>query len=122
MNCGKKRPLWPITTRPDVYKRQFLCNLGNSLDELFSLHRIELAHSCKMLRREGRNSLVCEFFARHTDRISDGEDARVKYTDDIAGVCFINNMTVTRHHLLLSLIHICKIAERSQIDAEQWNL
>ena len=52
-----------------------------------------------MLRREGRNSLVCEFFARHTDRISDGEDARVKYTDDIAGVCFINNMTVTRHHL-----------------------
>ena len=53
-----------------------------------------------MLRREGRNSLVCEFFARHTDRISDREDARVKYTDDIAGVCFINNMTVTRHHLL----------------------
>ena len=53
-----------------------------------------------MLRREGRNSLVCEFFARHTDRISDGEDTRVKYTDDIAGVCFINNMTVTRHHLL----------------------
>ena len=39
-------------------------------------------------------------FCRHTDRISDGEDARVKYTDDIAGVCFINNMTVTRHHLL----------------------
>ena len=53
-----------------------------------------------MLRREGRNSLVCEFSARHTDRISDGEDTRVKYTDDIAGVCFINNMTVTRHHLL----------------------
>ena len=78
----------------------FLCNLVDTFDKLFSLHGIHLGNSGKMLRCESWNSLVSKFFARSAQRISDGENAWVEHTDNVTGICLIDNMAGFCHHLL----------------------
>ena len=53
-----------------------------------------------MLRREGRDALKLKLLVGQAQGISNGEDARIKYTDDITGVSFLDNLSVLRHHLL----------------------
>src|SRR5699024_7843745 len=80
--------------------RALLGNLVDALDKLLSLHTVEQAHTREMLRRKGRDALIGKFSARHADRISDRENARVKYADDVPRICLVHNMAVGRHHLL----------------------
>ena len=53
-----------------------------------------------MLRREGRDSLIFKLAARHSNRVTDGENTRIKYTDHISGVCLGDDLTVLCHDLL----------------------
>ena len=80
--------------------RTFLCNLGNSLDKLFSFHRIYLTDSCKMLRCKSRDSFITERFCRGLNGISNRKNTRIKDTDNISTVSFIHHVALTSHHLL----------------------
>ena len=80
--------------------RTFLCNLVDTLNELFSLHSINLSYSCKMFWCKCRYTLKCKFLVRFADSITDREYSRIKYTDNISCICLINNMPLLRHHLL----------------------
>ena len=69
-----------------------------------------------MLRCESRNSFVCEFLRRIGESVSDGEDSRIKHTDDVSSVCLVDHLSLARHELLrlgetdlfaaLNVIHI----------------
>ena len=78
----------------------FLGNLGDTFDELLTLHGIYLTDFGKMLRCESRNTFKGEFLAGCADGISDGENTRVKDTDDISGIGFADNLTFLSHQLL----------------------
>ena len=87
--------------------RAFLGDLVDALDELFSLHRIHLAHSGEMFRRKGRDAFIGKLLLRCGQRVSDRENARVKDADDISSVCFVYDLPLARHHLLgLGKTHI----------------
>ena len=76
--------------------RTFLGDLVDSLDKLLSLHGIDLTHSCKMLRCESRDSFIMQTSLSRLYRcISDGEDTRIKYTDDISGISLVYDLTFT---------------------------
>ena len=53
-----------------------------------------------MLRCEGRDPFICELLFRHTERIADGENTRIKYADDISGIGFRQDFAVICHDLL----------------------
>ena len=72
----------------------FLGNLVDTFDKLLSLHAVHEAHPGKMLRCEGGNPLIGIFFPRRTYRISDGENARIKDTDNVACIGFLHHMPV----------------------------
>ena len=78
----------------------FLGNLGDTFDELLTLHGIYLTNLGKMLRCESRNTFKGEFLAGCADGISDGENTRIKDTDDIPGIGFADNLTFLSHQLL----------------------
>jgi len=77
----------------------FLSDLGNALDELLSLHGVLLLNTAEEFRSEGWNTLKLYLFAA-AYCVADGEDARVKDTDDIAGVGFLDYLAALSHHLL----------------------
>ena len=80
--------------------RTFLRNLGNTFDELFSFHGIQLTHSCKMLRCESRDSFKRKFFLCGGQGISNRKNTRIKYTDNISGIRFLHDLTLLCHQLL----------------------
>ena len=53
-----------------------------------------------MLRCKRRDAFIGKLFAWHADRITDRENTRIKYTDDISCIRFIHNMAFLCHHLL----------------------
>jgi hypothetical protein len=78
----------------------FLCNLVDTLDELLSLHSINLSYSCKMFWCKCRYTLKCKFLIRLAYSITNRENTRIKYTYNISCICLIYNMSLLRHHLL----------------------
>ena len=80
--------------------RALLCDLLGALDELLALHRVLRADAREMLRRKRRDPAEAELLARHGDRVADGEDAGVEHTDDVARVCFLDDLALRRHQLL----------------------
>ena len=53
-----------------------------------------------MLWSEGRNTLKFKLGIGSTQGVSDGENTRIKYTDDISCVCLFHDLTVLSHQLL----------------------
>ena len=53
-----------------------------------------------MLRREGRDALKLKLLIGQAQGISDGKNARIKHTNDIACICLLDDLSVLRHHLL----------------------
>ena len=53
-----------------------------------------------MFRRKGRNPFILELFPWIAYRISNGENTRVKHTDNIPCISLFHHMTVLCHHLL----------------------
>ena len=53
-----------------------------------------------MLRCESRYSFKSKFLTRCTDRITDGKDARIEYTNNVTGICLVYYVTGLCHHLL----------------------
>ena len=53
-----------------------------------------------MLRCEGWDTFILHFAARHTDCVSDGENARIEQSDNISCISLIHDLTILRHHLL----------------------
>ena len=77
-----------------------LCDLGGALHKLLTLHGILVADPGEMLRRKGGDALKFKAFARRAHRVPDGENARVEHTDDISGVCLVDDFPLLRHDLL----------------------
>ena len=80
--------------------RTFLGDLADALHELFTFHGIDLAHTGKMFRCKCRNTLKSKSVFSADDGIANRKDARVKYTDDIPGICLIHDLSFLRHQLL----------------------
>ena len=78
----------------------FLGDLIDSFHELLSLHGIQQTDSREMFRSKCGNSLIGKFLTWGADGISDGENARIKDTDNISGKRLIHHMSVACHHLL----------------------
>ena len=78
----------------------FLGDLVDAFDKLFTLHRIDLAHSGKMFRGEGRDAFEGKLVSRCADRIADAENARIEHPDDVPGVGLFHHVALFRHHLL----------------------
>ena len=64
-----------------------------------------MAHGSKYFRRKGRDSGKGAFELGVTDRIANGENTRVKDTDDIPRIGFVHNRAVLCHELLW----LCKL-------------
>ena len=78
----------------------FLGNLVHTLYKLFALHGIHLAHPGKMLRRKGGYSLKLKLLIGSAQGIAYGENSRVEYADNIAGICLLHDFPVLGHELL----------------------
>ena len=76
-----------------------LGDLQDALGELLPLHGVDLAESCEVLRREGRDALELHRLLRCAERVADGENARIKDADDIARVGLLDDLPLIRHHL-----------------------
>ena len=93
--------------QPEDLDRALLCDLLDALDELLALHRILGGDGHEVLRLKGRDTGISELFARHGDRVADGEDAGVEHADDVAGVGFVHDLALGRHHgLRLGKTHL----------------
>ena len=77
-----------------------LGDLLHSLLELLTLHGVYLLDYGKMLGSKRRNALKLYLQRRVRYSISYGEDTRVKYTDDIACVSLVDDLSFLCHHLL----------------------
>ena len=53
-----------------------------------------------MLRCEGRDTFKLELLVGRTERVTDGENARIKDADDISGVGLLDDLTALSHQLL----------------------
>ena len=53
-----------------------------------------------MLRSEGRDTLKLELLIGRTERVTDGENTRIKNADDISGISLVNDLTALSHQLL----------------------
>ena len=53
-----------------------------------------------MLRGEGRDTLKLELLVGRTERVTDGENTRIKDADDISGISLVNDLTALSHQLL----------------------
>ena len=53
-----------------------------------------------MLRCEGRDTLKLELLVGRTERVTDGENTRIKDADDISGVGLLDDLTALSHQLL----------------------
>ena len=108
-----------------------LGNLVHTLYELFALHGIHLAHPGKMLRRKGGYSLKLELLIGSAQGIADGENSRVEYADDIAGICLLHDFPVLGHELLglgqtdllssLHMVYLHACLELAGADAHESN-
>ena len=79
--------------------------LLNALDELLAFHRVLGLDARKLLRREYREIRVFELVALIADGIANAKDARVKKTDDVTGICRIDDLTV----LCEELLRLCQL-------------
>lgn len=68
--------------------------------ELLSFEGILLTDSHKMLRCKGRDRLELELFLWRANRITDSEDTRVKHTDYISCIGFVDYLSFLSHYLL----------------------
>ena len=80
--------------------RALLRDLLHALDKLLALHRVLGRDEHEMLGLEGRDAGEAELFARHGDRVADGEDAGVEHADDVARVGLVHDLTLGGHHRL----------------------
>ena len=88
--------------------RALLRDLLHALDELLALHRVLGTDGHEVLRLEGRDAGEAELFARHGDRVADGEDAGVEHADDVARVGLVDDLALGGHHRLrLGKAHSC---------------
>ena len=77
-----------------------LGDLVHTLGKLLTLHGVNLLYHSKMLGSEGGNTLESDLLSLLANGVADREDARIEYTDNIACVGLVNNLTLGCHHLL----------------------
>ena len=75
-------------------------DLFRSLQELFPLHGVHRAHPGKVLWGKGGDGVKAKFLPRGAQGVSDGEDTRVKHTDDVSGIGLLNDLPLGGHELL----------------------
>ena len=106
-----------------------LGNLGDALQELLPLHGIDLPHPGEVLRCEGRDTLKAELLVGKLQGVADGEDARIKDTDDVSGIGLVHDLPLICHHLgglgklhlpaALNVVHLHARIELTGADAHE---
>ena len=74
--------------------------LHDALFKLLALHGVNTLNSGKMFGCEGGNALKAEVLALFTYSVADGEDARVKNTDNVTGKGLVDYGALLCHKLL----------------------
>ena len=109
----------------------FLGNLCNTFHKLFTFHWIKCHKSAEMFRCKSWDSFINKFFARCTDCITYWKNTRIKYTDYVSRISFINYLSVLSHNLLRSwkfhflttlyVIHILRCIKLSWTNSKESN-